>query len=121
MKPYAFTFILPKFATMRTAAVALALLFGGGAAMAADADDVREGLKLARQICADCHAVRAAEVQSPNRNAPSFEDIAGISGITAIALKVALRSSHREMPNLILNEDEIDRIVAYILSLPGDR
>jgi len=36
-------------------------------------------------------------------------------------LKVALRSSHREMPNLILNEDETDRIIAYILSLPGDR
>lgn len=89
--------------------------------IAADADDVRHGRELARQICAECHAVRPAEVQSPNRNAPSFEDIAGISGISPIALKVALRSSHREMPNLILNDDELDRIVAYILSLPGDR
>jgi mono/diheme cytochrome c family protein len=90
-------------------------------AIAADADDMRHGRELAQQICADCHAVRPAEVQSPNRNAPSFEDIAGVSGISPIALKVALRSSHREMPNLILNDNELDRIIAYILSLPGDR
>jgi mono/diheme cytochrome c family protein len=90
-------------------------------AVAADADDVRGGRELAGQICTDCHAVRPAEVDSPNRKAPSFEDIAAVPGITAIALKVALRSSHREMPNLILNENEADQIIAYILSLPGDR
>jgi mono/diheme cytochrome c family protein len=90
-------------------------------ASAADADDVRLGGDLARQICADCHAVRPAEVQSPNRNAPSSEDIAGVSGISPVALKVALRSSHREMPNIILTDDELDRVIAYILSLPGDR
>jgi mono/diheme cytochrome c family protein len=107
---------------MRTALASLSMLLAAAsAAGAADADDVRRGRDLARQICADCHAVRPAEVNSPNRNAPSFEDIAGVSGISPIALKVALRSSHREMPNLILNEDELDRIIAYILSLPGDR
>jgi mono/diheme cytochrome c family protein len=106
---------------MRTALASLSMLLAAAsAAGAADADDVRRGRDLA-QICADCHAVRPAEVNSPNRNAPSFEDIAGVSGISPIALKVALRSSHREMPNLILNEDELDRIIAYILSLPGDR
>jgi mono/diheme cytochrome c family protein len=89
-------------------------------AIAADADDVRHGRELARQICAECHAVRPAEVQSPNRNAPSFEDIAGVSGISPIALRVALRSSHQQMPNIILNDDELDRVIAYILSLPGD-
>jgi len=102
---------------------ALVILFALAAvpAGAVDADDVRLGRELARQICADCHAVRPAEVQSPNRNAPSFEDIAGVPGISPIALKVALRSSHREMPNLILNDNDIERIIAYILSLPGDR
>jgi mono/diheme cytochrome c family protein len=107
---------------MKTALISFVLLLAPAyAAGAADADDVRQGRELARQICADCHAVRPAEVQSPNRSAPSFEDIAGVSGISPIALKVALRSSHREMPNLILNDDEIDRVIAYILSLPGDR
>ena len=40
--------------------------------------------------------------------------------MTAIALKVALRTSHETMPNLILNETETNDVVAYILSL-GDR
>jgi mono/diheme cytochrome c family protein len=105
----------------RTLLASLALSAAACPAIAADTDDVRLGRELARQICADCHAVRPAEVQSPNRNAPSFEDIAGVSGISPIALKVALRSSHKEMPNIILNDDEIDRVIAYILSLPGDR
>ncbi len=87
----------------------------------ADADDVRMGRALAARICAECHAIRPADVHSPNANAPSFEDIAATAGMTPLALKVALRSSHREMPNLILNEDETDQIIAYILSLPGDR
>lgn len=107
---------------MKTDVTALVLLaVAAGTAAAADADDVRAGRGLAVQICSDCHAVRPAEVDSPNRNAPSFEDIAGVPGISPIALKVALRTSHRDMPNLILNDDEIDRIIAYILSLPGDR
>lgn len=81
----------------------------------------RNGFDLARQICSQCHAVRPAEIVSPNSNAPSFETIAGISGMTATALKVALRSSHQTMPNVILSEDELNDVIAYILSLPGDR
>jgi mono/diheme cytochrome c family protein len=107
---------LPALLVMTSALVAAA-----HPSVAASADDIRNGQALARQICADCHAVRPAEVQSPNRNAPSFEDIASVAGMTPVALKVALRSSHREMPNLILDDDDLDQIVAYILSLPGDR
>jgi len=80
----------------------------------------RSGFELVRRICSECHAVRPAEIQSPNPNAPSFEGIAAVSGITPIALKVALRTSHQTMPNLILSEDELNDVIAYILSL-GDR
>lgn len=107
-----------------SARFALSLLIAACAAapaLAADADDVAMGRELATRICADCHAVRPAEVQSPRQSAPSFEDIASVPGLTPIALKVALRSSHREMPNLVLDENETERIVAYILSLPGTR
>lgn len=80
----------------------------------------RSGFDLARKICSECHAVRPAELYSPTANVPSFESIAAISGMTAIALKVALRSSHQTMPNLILSENETNDVIAYILSL-GDR
>jgi hypothetical protein len=37
--------------------------------------------------------------------------------MTAIALSVALQRSHRTMPNINLNADELRAIVSYILSL----
>jgi hypothetical protein len=37
--------------------------------------------------------------------------------MTALALSVALRTSHSTMPNLILDKDEVESIAAYILSL----
>ena len=80
-----------------------------------------KGLGLARGQCAECHAVRPAEPFSPNSAAPSFERIAGVLGISATAIKVMLRSSHATMPNVVLNEDETNDVVAYILSLPGEK
>jgi mono/diheme cytochrome c family protein len=84
---------------------------------ATEAGDVESGRLLARQICGDCHAVRRDEILSPNRNAPSFEDIAATQGLTPVALRVALQSSHREMPNIVLTAAELDQVIAYILSL----
>jgi mono/diheme cytochrome c family protein len=80
----------------------------------------RVGLDIARNICSSCHAIRPAELKSPNSGAPSFEQIAAVPGINAIALKVALRTSHETMPNLILSEAETNDVITYILSL-GDR
>ena len=83
--------------------------------------NLEKGFGLARSQCADCHAVRPAELFSPISAAPSFERIAGVLGISATAIKVMLRSSHATMPNVILDEDETNDVVAYILSLPGEK
>lgn len=83
--------------------------------------NAERGFGLARGQCAECHAVRPAELFSPNSAAPSFERIAGVLGISVTAIKVMLRSSHATMPNVILNEDETNDVVAYILSLPGEK
>jgi hypothetical protein len=40
--------------------------------------------------------------------------------MTVAALTVALRTSHRTMPNIMLEPAELDNIIAYIMSLrPG--
>ncbi len=75
------------------------------------------GLALARRICSECHAVERKRVPSPNPAAPRFETIANVPGMTAIALSVALQRSHRTMPNINLDADELRDIVSYILSL----
>ena len=48
---------------------------------------------------------------------PAFRDIANTPGMTAMALKVFLTSSHPKMPNLILTPEEAADVTAYILSL----
>jgi hypothetical protein len=50
-------------------------------------------------------------------NAPRFQAIASIPGMTATALSAALNTSHRAMPNILLATDEQADSIAYILSL----
>jgi hypothetical protein len=38
-------------------------------------------------------------------------------GMNAMALRVALQTSHTKMPNLMLKEDDRESVIAYILSL----
>ena len=49
--------------------------------------------------------------------APSFFDVANQTSTTALSLRVFLRSTHRDMPDLILNRKEQDDVIAYIMSL----
>ena len=84
---------------------------------AQEVGDLRKGRILARQVCAECHAVRRGDMRSPNSNSPSFVAIASTPGMTATALNVFLHTSHRSMPNLILTADQTNGIIAYILSL----
>jgi len=75
------------------------------------------GLALAQRLCVECHAVRKDQARSPNENAPRFDVIASVPGMTAIALSAALNTSHRSMPNIMLEAHEQANIIAYILSL----
>jgi mono/diheme cytochrome c family protein len=72
---------------------------------------------IARQVCAECHAVERGQRQSSNAQAPAFEAIAKTPGMTSIALTAALRTSHRVMPNIVLSDDELRNVVAYLLGL----
>ena len=77
---------------------------------------VREGRRLAHTECAQCHGVDR-KGYSTNPAAPAFDDIANVPGMTSMALTVALQTSHRSMPNLIIKGRNAQNIIAYILSL----
>jgi mono/diheme cytochrome c family protein len=79
--------------------------------------NVRRGAEVARNICAACHVVALGQPAAPNSQAPPFSTIASTPGMTSIALSVALMTSHRLMPNIILEPDERRDVIAYILSL----
>jgi mono/diheme cytochrome c family protein len=104
--------------TSRAVLAALAL---APSPLVAQENDVRTGLMTAERLCAECHAVRLGDLRSPNSSAPTFVTMAGMPGMTSAALRVALNTSHRTGPNIMLSSDHVDAIIAYILSLrqPG--
>jgi mono/diheme cytochrome c family protein len=85
----------------------------------------KRGLGLAQQVCSECHAVQAQQLQSPNARAPTFLALATTPGMTSTALTVALTTPHAGMPMFRLTADQRESIIAYILglkqagSLPG--
>jgi len=100
---------------MLAAVIALAMPAGRGAGQ--EVGQSSRGLALAQRLCAECYAVQKVYSRSPNANAPRFQAIASIPGMTATALSAALNTSHRTMPNIMLAADEQADIIAYILSL----
>jgi len=93
-----------------------AIFVGCGSSAAQQTGDAGEGRRLAQADCAQCHGVERNS-RSGNPAAPTFDDIANTPGMTGRALIVALRTSHRSMPNLVVKDRDAENLVAYILSL----
>src|SRR6516162_8649237 len=97
------------------AVVMTATMVASVSAIAQEADNVGHGRQIAQTICVACHIVARDQRVSPNSEAPPFPLIAATPGMTSIALTAALLTSHRLMPNIILETDERQDVIAYIL------
>ncbi|HUI35623.1 MAG TPA: cytochrome c [Stellaceae bacterium] len=98
---------------------AAVMILAGTASLAAahaDAASAARGKAMVKQQCAGCHAVEPGG-QSPNPKAPTFAAVANEPSATPYSLHVFLQTTHATMPNFMINSDDIDDIVAYILSL----
>ena len=85
--------------------------------LADEGGNVRDGLRFAQTVCAECHAVRDGERASPKAQAPTFTSVANTPGMNAMALEVWFQTPHPTMPNLKFTNQESDDVIAYILSL----
>jgi mono/diheme cytochrome c family protein len=83
--------------------------------------DAQSGFALAQDVCAECHAVKRGEKQSPHAQAPSFTTIANSPGMNPARLRVWFAVSHRSMPDLHLSEEQSDDLIAYITGLKAGR
>jgi mono/diheme cytochrome c family protein len=101
----------------RTVLTGAILLVAASPLLGQELGDPEAGLALAKEACAACHAVQPGQARSPSPQAPTFERIAGVPGMSPMALTVALQTSHRTMPNLILSAKETHDVIAYITSL----
>jgi mono/diheme cytochrome c family protein len=97
--------------------LATAMLLASASEAAAQEGDVQAGAAYAKEVCAACHAVLPNEQISPLLQAPTFQSVADTPGMTELALSVWLQSSHPTMPNIILKQDDLRNVVAYIRSL----
>ena len=86
-------------------------------AIGQESGDAAKGHTVAKQLCTSCHAVERGETRSPNDAAPAFPTVASVPGMTALALHATLQTTHRDMPNVMLEPEDQWNIVAYILSL----
>jgi mono/diheme cytochrome c family protein len=76
-----------------------------------------EGQRFAREVCVACHYVEKDDRGVSSVGAPAFQDVADDPAITAISLRVFLRTPHETMPDLILTTAQTDHVIAYVLSL----
>ena len=97
--------------------VAAATLLASGYAVNAQDANAEAGATHAEQVCAACHAVLPNEEFSPLPQAPTFQSVADTPGMTDLALTVWLQTSHPTMPNIVLAQDDLRNVVAYIRSL----
>jgi mono/diheme cytochrome c family protein len=93
-----------------------AIVAGGGNSVAQQIGNAEQGRRLAKADCAQCHRIDRNSYSS-NLEAPAFDDIANVPGMTERALTVALQTSHRSMPNFVIKGRDTEDLVAYILSL----
>ena len=94
-------------------------VLGSAPVVAENTGDPVAGRILAEEVCAECHGVLPEQFIIPNVDASHFADVANTPGITAVALRVSLQTSHEKMPNIILTPKQTRDIIEYILSLKG--
>lgn len=88
---------------------------------AQEPEDARKGLRFAQEACSACHGVLVTDRVSPRPGIATFNVIANTPGMTGTALSVWLQTSHRSMPNLIIEREDRNNVIAYIVSLRGER
>jgi mono/diheme cytochrome c family protein len=104
-------------ATVVLIVVALFLVRLRVAAATTLADDpAAAGHRIAEAWCKECHAIDANSIRT-GTTAPDFAAVANQPSTTALSLKVFLRSNHTKMPNFIIEPNDADDVIQYILSL----
>lgn len=102
----------------------LGWLIGIGCVAAASAaaqdlpGDPDSGAKLAGEVCAACHVVSPDQMVDPGIG-PSLLEVVEHPATTEMSLRAFLQTPHATMPNLMFSRDEMDDLIAYLLTLKG--
>lgn len=97
--------------------VAMGLVGAGGGAVAQQIGDPAAGRRLAETWCANCHVIGPGASGPASDAVPTFPGVARMPSTTAMALRVFLQTPHSRMPDIQLSREQMDDVIAYILSL----
>ncbi len=98
--------------------LAVALLLAPSATASAETfGDTDNGAKLALEQCAECHLMPGGPEPTNRLKGPNFVDISALPSTTRMSLTVWFRTPHPNMPNLIIEEEDANDLIAYLLSL----
>jgi cytochrome c2 len=82
------------------------------------------GHDLAQRLCSGCHLIEPGQTNPPDHvGGPAFQAVANRPNVTQQTLRKHLRTTHSNsmiplaMPNPQLSEDELVKVIAYIISL----
>ena len=114
--------------TIRTANIIIFSLALGGLPLSAQSapNKISSGMghDLAQMMCASCHLIEPGQTNPPDHvGGPTFQSIADRPHVAAAKLREHLLTTHTNaliplsMPNPELSQDEINKIIDYILSL----
>jgi mono/diheme cytochrome c family protein len=95
---------------------ATTVLAGGSAISQRNPDIQTRGYELAKTWCSGCHLVEPGQTVVRELG-PTFKSIASMKSTTSLSLHVFLQTPHTLMPDWRLSNEEIDDVVAYILSM----
>ena len=85
--------------------------------LAASAQDVGRGERLAKTWCANCHVVDRNPPEASATGVPTFPALAAAQGQTPERLRAAMNPQHSRMPDLQLSKQQQEDLVTYIFSL----
>jgi len=86
------------------------------AATQASAADPKNGERLARRWCAECHVVAQDQTRA-SADVASFRSLAQRPGFDAGKLAFFLLAPHPKMPGMALTRNEAGDIAAYVATL----
>jgi cytochrome c len=104
---------------MRLSKLVVSAAVVAAASSIASAQDLRgnvaSGRDLAGHWCGNCHQIASGPPARPGVS--TFEQVARLPSTTALSLRVFLRTSHADMPNIQMSDADADDLIAYMLTL----
>ena len=105
---------------MYVRALALIAIAGLAASCATESTSTVSGQQLAQGMCAQCHVIAQRGTDSEIRprqagSPPDFITVANEPATNPERLRQFLKLPHGAMNNVLLREEDIDKIVKYIL------